>query len=596
MKTTLQMVGITKLISRDPSLGRQWDAVSYAVLALGGLILASGVCFALLGLPQSPSHDQWFFLGQQAEYGTAFAAWRQYEHHRLVVPGLLLALDQMIAGGRNWVVLALTMGAQLILVVVFARLCQARDLVGPADRRMLVGLLCVAALLSGHIDVYVIPYLSWASLTVFFAVLSTIFLDRAVRHEGTSRFIVPMGFSLASAVVATLSGAPGILVWPTVLLLAIAARARLTTMLFLLTGGVAISIVYYSGYNFSVYGPGGLQLFASPERILLSFCYYLGAPLVRPLLIESLAPIGISIAVFIGGIGLLGSAVLVSLRLTTLRLETTLDSACFGAIVFSLGWAAAIVIKHTQAPPLPWNLVLSSAYMLSVMWFWATLIFQSIRLLGRRQASNAVRKALFTGCALVILGLVPTHLYVGARAIVVRQIVEFSALAAIAGVVDSELSRQSPSGSVVPTGSTIRVIGWLKRNQLPPLDSLPARAVGRPVTILGPLPKARCDGSILGRRRLQDPPGFRLWGRWASLDPDRRVVILDSDNTITGLGKRWRAPLYRRWLALPGVAVQDGWLAYTPMSWREPYRVVGIAKDDKPECLFAPFEPSRAAG
>ncbi len=574
-----------RLLHIDRDLDTVSNALSFIALLCGGVIFFSGIAAIFFGVSTAPSHGQYSFLTEQGSAGSAPAMWTQYEHHRLVIPGLLIFLDQVLAGGRNGFAMAVTIASQIFLALMVVRLVSAEQTERPATGRLVAAAVAACIFYAGHIEIFAIPYRSWGALTIVFAVLSCVALFRATHRPDAQGFFAYMAGTIAFGVGATFSGAPGVLVWPTLLVMALALRARPGTYGLVLLAAAVVLAVYFTGFRAGVTGPGGAALLRTPERVVFSYAYYFGVPLVRPLLAADSHILNTVVPALVGAVGLIASTAIVVRRLFVRAVSSQLDAVTLSLIVFSFGWASAIVLKHTQAPPAAWGLHLSPAYMLSVLWFWLATVTEILRWDAARGTSRHVRRVILGLGTLLLFSLVPSHLYFADRAMDAKRIVDFSALAVAHGIPDDTMQAQHPAGQPASIAWAPTALPYLRTHALPPYDFALLHHLGADAGVLGAAPTQSCRGTVDEMTPLPSEGGARLLGRFDDPNTDYGIAAVDADNIIVGVGRTWRAPALLRWLGR-APAGHTPWHAYATAAGGAPLAVYGIAEDGVAVCVF----------
>ena len=122
------------------SLGRLVGICAAAYLVLAIVIAVADILFVLRHYTTFPFGDQWVWLARMHERGVLRGLFAQYNEHRLPVPGVFYLLDYRWFGGRNSLLIAVSLlfqaGCAVLLILPMWRQPEVpKWLRYPADRR-----------------------------------------------------------------------------------------------------------------------------------------------------------------------------------------------------------------------------------------------------------------------------------------------------------------------------------------------------------------------------------------------------------------------------------------------------------------------------
>lgn len=569
--------------ARGPGL----NLLSYACLMFAGLHLVLAVTFFSLARVTLPSHDTWWFLKNIAEQGVLQAAWMQYENHRMLIVSLLTYADMSVLGGRYWsgfAILLLVFAAFFTYLAIAIPRHLGRDAVA---WRLAFALAVTLVFAMTNAEGFVLPYRAWVPLTLLLATVTQFVFAQHETCPRTGQHSTSLMVVLALAVTATFTGAPGLLIWPALIVTTLLVRSSLKTMgIILITAAVTLSVYFYGLVQFFQQGRGGIGNLLDPFHFAKSLAAVIGAPIASSLFFAPLSQWSVPFAIVIGTVALAATAA-IGIGALIRRPDRRGEIAILGILVFALGWVVTSVIKHQPVPPAPWTALAKSSDYMATMVFWAALAARVSWFAG-----SSPRRWVLPASGIAALGaillLLPLEIQSGLRLITFKHEVRLGSLAFLASVREAE----HPGSQELDYEAAPSVRARIRDMNLPPLDREATRAIGAPLP--GPADiSAACDGRLSGVAQVQG--GIRLWGFWADFTRtnERMVLAVSPDGTVVGAGewfpKLTLAPLVR----LDGLPDRGGWVAYAGSVGPADVRLYGATSDGRVLCRF--FPPAASA-
>lgn len=314
--------------------------------------------------------DQWENLGAYWRHMREgrFLDWflSLHNEHQILIPRLLILIDESIAGGRNYFLVLWIYLNQIVLSVIFWKLL-ARDGSSLKTRLSVFAFVIICFFSSTQIENF-----SWGFQVQFvnvylFAIASFIFLGRYF-EEPNWRDGIGVGIF---AICASISMSNGLLVWPTLILLFLLNR-RFWRFGLLICGIFALNLwLYLSARRLVSHPTDGLFDFEFFQQLMGFFLVYLGNPLGK---------LDLGFAHWWGGILLtfflfLGVHVLYRFRYQKDR--TSMVLAAFG--VFLVGTALVTSFGRCQLGTLH---ATAERYTTPALLFDATVIVLAFRIIG----------------------------------------------------------------------------------------------------------------------------------------------------------------------------------------------------------------------
>ncbi len=427
---------------------------------------------------------------------------------------------------------------------------------------------------------FVWPYRAWVPLTLLLAALTFFMFARQETEPMAARRKTLLVAVLSLAITTTYTGAPGLLVWPALVVTALLTRSSFRTQFAILLVGAATLTVFFAGTSgFFGHGRGGFANLLDPFHFVKSLVTVIGAPVASVLFVTPLSQLSVPFAIVIGTGALLAStAIGISALLRPPRDRGKI--AILGVIVFSLGWVVTSVIKHQPPPPTPWTPLAKSSDYMATMVFWAAISARLAWAAGRRRGPWLLRAGVGAGLATILL-LIPLDVQSGLRQITFKHEVRLGNLAFLAFVRETEYA----SAQELDYEQSPAVRAWLRDKGLPPLDRELTRAIGRPLPSLdGAI--APCNGRLSGTRQVQG--GVRLWGYWADLveAPELMVLAVSPGGVAMGVGEWFPRLILPPRVPLDGLPDRGGWVAYAGSSEPGGVTLYGATSGGRILCRF----------
>ena len=539
--------------------GLNW--LSYGCVAVAGLHAAVALGFLTLGRVSLPSHDTWIFLKHIVDEGGILpAAWKQYENHRMVVVSLLTYADMSLFGGRCWSGFVILLAGFGGFFIYLARAIP-RQLGSDAVAWRLAYAMALALVFAlTNAEGFVWPYRAWVPLTLLLAALTFFVFARQETEPVVAKRPPLLAAVLSLAVTATYTGAPGLLIWPALVVTALLLRSPFRTQLTIWVVGIATLAAFLHGTSgFFGYGRGGFANLLDPFHFVKSLVTVIGAPIASTLFVAPLSQFSLPFAIVIGSGALLATAA-IGIEALLRPPRDRGEIALLGIMVFSLGWVVTSVIKHQPLPPAPWTPLAKSSDYMATMVFWAALTARLTLAAGRSREPWLLRAGVGAGLATILL-LIPLDVQSGLRQITFKHEVRLGNLAFLAFVREAE----HPSAQELDYESFPAVRVWLRDRALPPLDRELTRTIGRSLPGLDNL-TTTCDGWLSGVHPVQ--AGIRLWGYWADLTraPDLMILAVSPAGIAAGVGEAFPRLILPPRVWLEGLPDHGGWVAYAGSS------------------------------
>jgi hypothetical protein len=265
-------------------LGRTTSVLSYAILAGGLFTIANAVRLAVTCYSRIPYWDMWAMVHYLVKPDRPLAAWlwMQHNEHRIVIPKLFYAADFRLFHGTE--VFLLVCG----FLILFAHgtaliwLLRARGGFRGSELRTAAGLTAMCLFSLSQWENFTTGFQICFFLLPFFVSVAVVALilhfQPAENHSWVST--VYLGVTICSATAATFSLGNGPLIWPVLLLIALAYRRLKTIVTVAIAGAVAIAAYLYQ-YRFAAGGHIVRRSLGSPLRVAEYVVRYFGAPWIE---------------------------------------------------------------------------------------------------------------------------------------------------------------------------------------------------------------------------------------------------------------------------------------------------------------------------
>jgi hypothetical protein len=531
-----------------------------------GVGVGLGVWVIVEGYSPVPFADFWgqFPFLERAVAGNLRIGdfWAQTNEHRIFIPRIEFLLDYRFFGGTNVFLFSMIAASGLLLAAALAAVVWRET----GDRLLTWGAFCVSAIAA--VSPVTIENLTWAYQVQFvqvflLAAIAIITVVLAARGTEPRRRQLWTAAAALAGIAATYSLANGLLVWPVVLLLAIALGLSLRSSAFLAVVGAITIFSYLWHLEFATHGN-----LSHPLGIVEYVAVYLGSVLRQTGTTGS------------GAVGSVGIALFALLCVIAWKRRLT------GSISVPVGAGLALFLVlsalQTAAGRLDFGVAqaLSSRYATASFAFWLGLLLGFLT-----PALERVRRPAWIGSSYFGVAAVLALVIGGAdlpggdslRSIVVGK--KLTVLAFLAGIDDpGGTTTGGASGPVVSNA-----FRWMRERNLGPwapggmVDGMrftPPPVEGAP----------SCRGRLESAARLSG--GVRLRG-WLEPPGQERastnLAVLDSRGAPRGLGL---VGTYRPELMAVGAARSKwtGFVAYARGDVRQP-RIVLVGSDHRtPVC------------
>ncbi len=581
---------------------------SMKTLAVFGVALALFHALWFIGVTyltrfQLPAWDLWEFLRWWADRESVWRAiYEQYEHHRLVVLGSLVYLDQVYLGGRYLSVYLVTIGAT-VAFSIWALVHLRRSVDDGQSFPFVVAALATGVFCLTNVEGYMHGFRAWVPLTLLLSALTMACFARVVMAEKVDERRSYLVLTLVLAIVDNYTGASGMLIWPALGVMAVMMRAGWRVFGVLLVVGAATITVFLYGFAYFEQGDGGFvgatkaggfANFLYPGRLFLSLIQFIGAPMSQSFFIHPFSLISLEFGMALGFLALVGVA-WYGLRALVRPPETAVEITILGYLVFTMGWTVTASVKHHPLPPEPWQPIFKSQDFIVALTMVSALFAGIYMWMGsRRLPKTRVLFGLFAVGAAVLF--VPLQLQMWPTSVRMSQEARLGGLGFASNVWEdgytthgfwhSKWIRANNGPKITGFERSPGVHGILMRLGIPPLDHPAPRAVGRPFAeAFGASPVATpCDGEIVGRHLVLE--GVRLWGRLAPPDGTRdvRLIFVDEAGVAVGVAEPFDRFKVRMPLEMPGYPADGGWIGYARVGEAEPLTAVAVDGDGRQVC------------
>ncbi len=499
-----------------------------------------------------PSLDLWSFFQSLAQSGSIWdTAFAQYENHRLAVVGFLTYWDLILFGAEGTSVYVLVVGAMAIVTAMACRGLRANG-TSMAVVYAVCGAVFAMIFSLQAAEGIVMRYRSWIPLTLVFAVLCHLAMAFSILAiDGRDRRVY-LSIACLLGIVCLYTGAPGLLIWPSLIVSMLFCRAPPRAVAVVLAVAFLACTVFLTGLGgFFDWGGGGFANVRNPIRLMVGYAAFIGRPLGQTLFMAPFNAWSDSVSVLAGFVAIL-AGLLIAVRVAGYGCRSTLQIAVFGLTVFTAGWLMAATIKHQAPAPGPWIPVAKSSDFMAALVLWSCLVIQ-IALWVDSAGRPLARGMLLIACGLVVLALSPLQVLTYYNLKRIEQEVVLGNFAAVSNVeeskarhlhtflkvvTDSQDGRTSGSSRIDQPFSWSNTIGLPLRYGVPPFDRSIFAALARRETMRFPDSGIACRSALLDKAKIVN--GYRVWG---ALDDrsgmDRsaaQIVVVGSDSVIVGVG------------------------------------------------------------
>jgi hypothetical protein len=339
-RETSALVGSTRDTERDREMRRDFPR---ADKFLSYVILVCGICTVGVGARQIvtshslvPLWDEWTEIDALAtapHHRLPLSwLWAQHSEHRVVFYRLLLLADVNLFHGKHWISFWCMAAVQILCLAILAWMLHFSGVRGTLWRAI-VGLAGFALFCPSQWENFGWAFQISFLLPGFFLVLA---LSAILKYHRSLQQLRPqrlyLALSILAAAAATYSNANGIVLWPLLLLVAIALVPRLEVIASYIGFGVTFIALYLDHYVGPSYHSSPLNSLRHPLRLFEYVAGYLGVILPAWVGIRSL------LAVSSGTLGLL-VALAVVVQVLWRQKREPLQIALLGLMFFALATA-----------------------------------------------------------------------------------------------------------------------------------------------------------------------------------------------------------------------------------------------------------------
>ena len=510
-----------------------------------------------------PFADHWdilreFFATRSDVHDWASFLWRQHNEHRIPLLRLLLAADVVFERARGSWLLTVTWLVQALHAGLFAWVLRR---LGGASRTTVVGVSGISLLFLFHpaqADNFWWTFQVGFVLAFLIESAAIVALALAIdqHRQGRGR---ESGWSVALAAtcgtLAVGSLANGLLLWPILLVMAIAGRLPWRWVAGLALVGVLLWVAYFVGYSQPGQHAVPLKTLRDPRTLDYVAVYLLNGLGVAQ---SARAP-----GLILASLGLLG-IVLGRGVLTGRERSTTLLFACVGLLGVGTAWATALGRLNLGIGQAG-----ASRYQTPAMLFWLAICLLAVELV--RQSETKVGRW-FGVAAVAVAGLtvglagrqvIPAY----GTALEAMRTVRLGAFAVAVHVgAEADMRRLGHVGDVVKVGSD-----ELRKRDVSLFAGHSEWMLGGALWERYPTITGQCAGEFESAESVgrESWAGYRLHG-W-SWDGARGaefqdIVVADGAGRIVGLGTSHTAHPARAEGKDGWMPVLAGWTAYAPAS------------------------------
>jgi hypothetical protein len=507
-------------------------AAGVGAIAAAMAVTLTANCFTVSqvfrGSTRVPWRDEWAILQQfiLCKHGASLwpILWSSHWGHRFVIPRLVFFADLQWASHAPLIWLTLSLQALLI-----ALLCALSWVLIGRQSRMLFAAAAVV-IMNLMLSPVQMENFVWSMQFTFPLVYAAAFVSFLCLAGYRNRASVFLAAAAIGAVVASLTMANGILVWPVLLAQAIYLKLRRRAIMAIALLGTGVILSYCWQYQVPATGMGISGMLWHPID---------GALLVGLLLGGGLNPISLPLGIGASVLALAGSAYLGARALNKSASHRSWLSALAALLIFVFLSACSTVAGRLSPQWLLDNTPVPSRCFTLIQLFWAALsilIFYALARIPRSRVLAAFYGALY----LSLMFLSPHRLKSAAEDWPdFFRGVDAAGAALVVGVPDEEfLSILWPVKR-----ERDEMTGFLRMSQLSVFGEPRAAWQGRRVTEPFQPDSAECIGSIERRLPIQDSSTGLSWRveGWAwNVSANRAfeyLAIADAAGTIVGMAR-----------------------------------------------------------
>lgn len=554
--------------SLTPSI-LEW-ALAVAAAGLAVWILITTIYMSHIGwaaIPVADDWDRWRTL--VIDHYTSHWFFLEHVDHRLVVPKLLFAIDDLIFHGRGWFLLLCAFCWQAVTGFLLCRLAAHQTRQRPLDHWLLASATAACIFSAQQWVNFVWPFQVQFPMVYCWAAAALFAMWKGAGENWRPAWIAAgIGF----AVLATYSMANGILIWLLMLVAALwfGIPRRWTSLI--AVSATVVGIAYFYHWRPSSESAYQLPLRVRAYRALIFWMGHLGSP-VYPLVKDRGEVVQLVVAAIAGALPAL--ALLAGL-VVVWRRRAYFSSASLVLILYSVflaGTSASMALGRSG------RLLdlFSPRYLTPAYLFWITMLLLIWPLL--RSVPRVVLAA--TICLAILLGVA---VHQPSMLTEVRQREYMARLAEVA-VVDNVSDPDAWAAIYHTPQINLPAIDYLKQNRLTVFTEEWSRWPGIPLNSRFSIDHAAgvCQGNVRQATAVAPTfrPGWRLKG-WAwdvkAARPPQYLVLADDKGQVAGVA-------LTGFPALPYQHQESSWNGYVN-GQRRSITVYAVEADDHSLCLL----------
>lgn len=524
-----------------------------------------------------PMWDYWRVVEQFNDYRSFHLAafWRQHNEHRILFPEIAFALDIVLLHGRMLLPIALSTLSYVGTWIVLSGTVISDASLGPFIRVAATLSSALVAFWEGAASVLAVPFLLQWTLMQLAAAVALVGASK-LRNPHSRKHLAAV---IAACVVASYSSGNGLLVWPLVIAIAIAVRARKQSIAALGVAAVVAIAVYFVHYRVADASKAG-NLVRSPLYSIEYVASYLSMPFgaMHSPAFSVKTGVWLCLAVFV-----CAATAAATRRLFSQSTVVLLGYFCFTfltAILTAGGrmdpadqqFTAAHAFRYLSVPQMNWSA--------SIL-----LVFSVL------SGLSSIRRylPLLAGTTLLVLWDVFPKLSPwlgGVTSYLAEQ--QVATLELESGLHDTRWMRAKlfPDPAFADA-----MLARLKEQKLSIYYGGPNRYLGHPLASIGPVRPARAPGMIVSVVPVES--GFQLQG-WADQAqgkvPAALLVFADESGEIIGFGRQFPAGLPPV-LASPNIPSSLAWVGFVPQRVRSTFVSAYVQAPGTARALYPLGEP-----
>jgi len=349
------------------------------VLAFGVVGLIIGLRGFVLGISSVPTLDAWAVFDRISNQGfSPMLGWSPYEDHRPLIPTILSQASLWLSETASWSAIFPQVLTFILVVILFSTLFYLNFDIKSQQRWEILSffvLILFSVVHPFNINSLLAQFRTWIGLSLFFSTVSCLLLYVAFDTSDRIRRFLVFGLCLLFAILASATGASGLLSWGVILVGAIAIRANYKYNFVIVVVATLSVIAFRTRSDIGFFADGGLTWLLHPFDYLIELSYFFGSVIGRGLFIQPFAHYSNEVSVIIGMLILALALYLVVRWLINVRKLDLSSIGLFAVITFGFGWGAIYILKHGSVPPHPKNWIAAGDFGLIIFPMTICIIF-----------------------------------------------------------------------------------------------------------------------------------------------------------------------------------------------------------------------------